>query len=230
MQLQELLDHLGSEVLQDRPAIVSGGSSNLWSDTVLVRYLNQAQQLFARRTYCLLDATTTAVTQLALTAGVSTYTLHKSIVKVFSARLSDSTVDLNVRGRWAFTQVEVPDKRPEFWAPNEEFRKIRLYPAPDAVSAALTLQLRVARMPIADLTLSALTAEPEIPVEYHLDLCDWVAYKALVHQEVDGEAEKAAAMFRNAFELSMRRARRDVQLLVNEPVGFQFGGWVHGED
>lgn len=234
MQLQELLDHLGTEILQDRPAIVSGGSGNLWSDTVLIRYLNQAQQLFARRTYCLLDATTTAATQITLVAATGVYALHKSVLKVLSVRLSDSTVDLYAGSRNLFQPVVVDTfaqtntpGRPSMWAPDEEYRKLRVFPAPDTASAALTLRLRVVRGPVADLTLNALTAEPEIPEEYHLDLCDWAAYRALSQQEVDGEAVAAAKGFKDSFMETIRVARRGAQILTDAPTTYQFGGWAN---
>ena len=61
MTLEELLDHIGAHVLGDRAEYASGSpSSPLWPDTVLVRYLNQAQKLFARKTYCILDSDSAA--------------------------------------------------------------------------------------------------------------------------------------------------------------------------
>ena len=62
----------------------------LWSDDELLTYLNDAQVMLARKTDGIPDASTPAVTQLAITPGVEWYPLHAKVLKVRTAiRRSD---------------------------------------------------------------------------------------------------------------------------------------------
>ena len=53
MTVGELLDELARNVLRDRSNLISGPDDNLWSDETLVRYMNEAQYRFARRSLAL---------------------------------------------------------------------------------------------------------------------------------------------------------------------------------
>ena len=49
MNVGEMLDELRGNILRDKSTIVSGASDRLWSDESLMRYMNEAYNLFARR-------------------------------------------------------------------------------------------------------------------------------------------------------------------------------------
>lgn len=232
MQLKELLEHVTAEVLQDRAAIVSGPSKHLWSDALAVRYFNEAEQMFARKTYCLLDSTSSICT-ITLVAGTSEYALDSSIKQVLNVRMSDNGVDMK---RATHEEIDVSiqvgalasPSYPWVWSTDEGSRVLRVYPVPDATAALNTLKIRVIRMPTTALSLSALTAEPQIPEEYHLNLCDWVAYRALTHQDVDGNNRKEALQFRAEFMNAIKDARAETKRLYQPPGKVKFGGWGNG--
>jgi len=243
---QELLNHLSKQILRDRPSTVTGGvHTPLWSNETLVLYLNQAQNLFARRTYCLIDSSTAdplgvdpvpgAATQFDTVAGTAVYSLHASVLTVLSARLSTSTSDLSrvshdeLRPSYAPSLYPWPDlstppanQQPRMYSTQEGTKKIEFGPTPDAV---YTIILRVARLPLSPLSTSDLTASPEIPEEYHLDLCDWAAYLALSEPEVDGNAADRAAEYRGRFMDALRMARQDLHRSESAPLRHFFGGW-----
>lgn len=232
MQLKELLEHITSEVLQDRAALVSGPAKRIWSDTVIVRYLNEAEQRFARGAYCLFDSTSSLCT-IQLVAGTSEYAIDSSILQVLNVRLSDSAFDMTrVTHAEINTSIQVgalaTPSNPWHWSLDEGTRLLRVYPVPDAAAAANTLKLRVIRIPTTPLSLSALTAEPQIPAMYHLALCDWVYYRALTHQEVDGSARKEAMQFRAEFTQEMKEARAEFKRLYQPPGRVIFGAWGNG--
>lgn len=232
MQLKELLEHASAEVLQDRAALVSGPAKRIWSDAVLVRYFNEAEQRFARGTYCLLDSTS-ALCTVTLVDGTSEYTLDPSILQVLSVRMSDNGVDMNrVTHNELSLSLQIgavtSPSYPWVWSLDEGSRLLRVHPVPDATAALNTLKLRVIRRPTTALTLTNLTAEPQIPAEYHLALCDWVYYRALSHQDVDGSARKEAMAFRAEFTQAIKEARAETKRLYQPPGRIMFGGWGNG--
>lgn len=242
MQLKELLQHVTEEVLQDRAAVVSGPSKRMWSDFLAVRYFNQAEQMFARETYCIIDNASSFCT-VTLVAGTGEYALDASVMQVLSARMSDNGVDMTrvthdkinaAIAAGALISTSNPwgmlasPSYPWIWSTDEALRRIRIYPIPDAAAAVNTVQLRVVRMPSVPLSLSALTAEPQIPAEYHMSLCDWVIYRALTHQDVDGNNRKEAMNFRAEFMVSIKEARANIKRLTQPPGQIVFGAWGNG--
>ena len=85
MNLNDLLDTLRRDILHDRSDQVAGDNDQLWSDTTLIRYIDQAQRRFARRSLCIRDGTS-AVTRFQTVAYQQDYALDPSIISVFSAR------------------------------------------------------------------------------------------------------------------------------------------------
>jgi hypothetical protein len=85
MTLDELLDHLRRDLLHDRSDQIEGDSDRLWSDTTLIRYINEAQRRFARRSLCIRDGGS-LVTRFRTVAYQEVYSLDPSILAVTSAR------------------------------------------------------------------------------------------------------------------------------------------------
>lgn len=226
MLTSELIEHIASGVLKDRANYIEGTTEGeLWSDATLLVYLNQAQDLFARRSYCLLDNTTVDVTQIALADATQTYNLHKSILKVFSARISDTPARLRQKSFLHLTSEQVEQTisvgRPTVWWTDTTTKTISVAPIPTPTEAGLKLYLQVARLPITKLVLNA-TSAPEIPEQYHLDLCDYVVHRCLMHQETDSEAQNDSVRFLRSFEAAAREARREVQRLIEPPSSIEF--------
>ena len=224
----DLLDHVASGVLRDRAKYIEGSDGELWSNTTLLNYLNEAENRFARGTFCILDDSTSAVVTVPLVASTASYALHKSILKVFSVTLSDSPVRLAAKSytHLSDTEAEMVDGlgRPTGYWVDTSTRKIRFAAIPYTDEVGLSAKLRVARLPLAPMVISA-TSVPEIPEEYHLALCDWVVYRALMHQETDSEAQVDGHRFRATFENEIKSARRDIQILTEPPSQIKFGTW-----
>lgn len=86
MTLRELLRLLREDVLHDRSDLVAGDEDKLWSDATLVRYLDEAERRFCRRSLCIRDGSTAAITQFLTVAYQDEYVLHPSILAVISTR------------------------------------------------------------------------------------------------------------------------------------------------
>lgn len=231
MDLKELLEELRGNILRDiSTAVPADPSSYLWSDTTLVRYINDAQSKFARRTRCLRDSTTAEVVEIALEEGVEFYALHKSVIGVMSAKLDGSPLRRAADGPLSGSpgDVAMGDRtvqggnggRPVWYSTDESVSTLRLTPIPDASIDGAVVRLRVERLPLVALSVSDKTAAPELQEDYHLDLLEWAAFKALRNHDVDGENMQKANTHRAAFNTAVEEAARDIKTQALAPVQF----------
>lgn len=196
MTLGELIQYLRSELLRDKE------QPYLWSDSALTRYLNEAQDQFARRTHWLVDEES-SFTVLETEVGEQVYSLDPRVVFLYAVYNDEGRALRDGPRRQMSNQPGAA--KPTAFTCDAATGKLRLYPAPDAV---YTLYLRVARTPLQPLVNDA--DAPEIPEEYHLALCDWVAYRALRNNDVETIQMAPADAFRASWELSVRDAKREV--------------------
>jgi hypothetical protein len=236
--------------LDDQSSLVVGDPDKLWSQERILRQLIAAQRIFARETWTLVDDTTPTVVQITLIDGQADYALHASILGVLSARLSDSDIPL---GRRSWSQIygqPLPDPeffdtnsplqmfagRPSRFATDTATSKITFWRKPNAAVIALapTARLRVARLPINTLTLATDTS-PELPEQYHLDLCDYVTGRLLKNTanndtgEAQGEARRIGRSMLDDFAAAINRAQNAVKRMNSPTPGFRLGAWA-GDD
>jgi hypothetical protein len=118
MNLGDLLLELRENILHDRSDQVAGSSDYLWSDTTLVRYIDEAQRRLARQTLIIRDGTTAQCCQITLVAPNATpapgqieYQMDPSVLAVLSARLTGDNADLARAGHAALDTYRMPDTR-----------------------------------------------------------------------------------------------------------------------
>jgi hypothetical protein len=253
MKLSDLLSELRDNKLNDRHES-TGDDDRLWSDTTLVRYINEAQRRFARRSFVLRDATTPEVVNLTLVEGQSQYDLHPSILSVISAKVDGQQADLTRLGHSALGSYQNPctmiwdTSSWPTWSPGSPLAyttdeqltyddngslatvSLRIFPEPDADADGTLIKLRVVRMPLDELTTNNLSAVPEIPEDHHLEMLCWAAHLAFSIADEDAGnqvlADKNAAMF----EQYVQDARKLVLRKLFAPTGWGFGksGWSWG--
>ena len=191
----ELLAYTRTDVLRD------AATPYLWSDALIYRRLSEAQEIHARRTYSIIDETTTLTTE----ADVAVYANEATTLFILSATLSTSSMDLRNYTRKAIpSQLLTSTGEPRIFTLDEATNKIRLYPVPDA---AYTINLRIARLPLAAITSST---TPEIQARYHMDLPEYVAWRCLMDNDVDGQANKAAERHQKDWEQRVSDAKREL--------------------
>lgn len=244
MNLEELLDELRTGILRDAGDQISGDDDKLWSDTRLIRYINEAERKLCREALILRDGLTPEVTLIQSVAGQTLYPLHPSVIGVISAKCVGDTADLARAGHSAFGTYHVPDTY--FFDPsslssiqpgkilafstdeglvendrgNLQTMVLRTYPAPDAAHLNV-LQLRVVRVPINK--MRNLQDTPEVPEDHHLDMLCWAAYLALRIVDLDQGAPDRAAEFKQQFEAHVVDARRAAMRKFFTPQTFGFG-------
>lgn len=253
MKVRELLRILREDMLHDHSARVPDASDDdrLWSDATLVRYIDEAQRRFARRSLILRDATTPEATRLKLVAGQAHYKLHQSVLAVVSAKFANDVGDLTRAGHSMFSTAiapdmrvfdpayfsSLPDAKPIVYTTDEEIARdddgfmvaptMRLYPTPSAAFDNAEVRLRVVRLPLDRLSPTLLDMEPEVPEDYQIDMLDWAAYLALRIVDLDQEAPARAEKFAASFEAHVKAARQELMRKVFTPThwGFGRGGW-----
>jgi len=243
MILEELLGELRENVLRDNAELASGPDDRLWSDETLVRYINDAQQRFARKTLSLRDASTPEVTQVTLATGVSTYVLHRSILAVVTARYDTDTTDLGRIGRARVQEVpreDVPyfdpttvatiSPGPPIAFSTDETLDVDskgavtmvVYPAPTAAENGKIVYLRTARMPLENFSVDVMDAECEIQDEHQLGMLEWAAFRALTNSDIDGHSDSAQKHF-DLFEALLLEVEKEVRRKMHVPLQFRFG-------
>jgi len=191
----ELLAYTRTDILRD------AALPYLWPDALIYRRLSDAQEIHARRTYSIIDETTTLTTE----ADVAVYANEATTLFVLSATLSTSSVDMRNYTRKAIpSHLLTSTGEPRIYTLDEATNKIRLYPVPDA---EYTINLRIARLPLSAIASSV---TPEIPARYHLDLAEYVAWRCLQDNDVDGQAGKAADRHHNDWEQRVSDAKREL--------------------
>jgi hypothetical protein len=240
MTLTELLAHIGGVMLDDRSAMISGASDNLFSDATITRYLNEAQRVLCREAWVLEDSTTSSCSEVTLATSTAEYALHKSVLFVKTARLNDDSVDL--------TRVGYDDNRfrsidatrpPDYWDVNTAttestgrptvfstdsgVRLIRFGRTPSSVENGLKVKLRVVRMPLADLSTGTPSASPEVPEEHHMLLATYAAGKCLQNPNIDAELRSQGRAWLTEFKAEVARAKRDRMVLQQSMPQFRFG-------
>ncbi len=253
MILRDLLAELRENILNDRSDRVEGSSDYLWTDTTLVRYINEAQRRFAVKAYVIRDSTTSEIVNVTLAEGVTNYTLHPSIIAVVSARREDATGDLARVGHSALGSYSNPGTM--MWDPCYDTMSpgtaiayatdetigefdddsigavsLRVYPEPSADQAGDIIKLRVVRKPLDELVVNNLSVSPEIPSDHHLEMLDWAAYLALRIVDHDAGNPGRATEFAASFESHVNEARKLVlrKLFAPRTWGFGRGGFSWG--
>jgi hypothetical protein len=242
MKLEELLSELRENLLRDDADLASGPDDKLWSDETLVRYINDAQQRFARKTLSLRDASTPEVVQVTLATGVSSYSLHASVLAVVSGRYDVDTADLARIGR---TRVmTIPKEDPAWFDPSTVNQMnparpiafstdetldvdtkavtLTVYPAPSATEDGKIIYMRVARLPLERFTIDDTSAECELDEDYQLDMIEWAAYRALRTSDIDGHSD-AAEKHRDRFMEAGDQVLKDIRRKMQAPITWEFG-------
>lgn len=220
MNVKELMGHIRCDVLRDT------AEPYLWSDTELLHWLNEAHNLFARRTHALTDDTD-AMTTFQTEAGTASYKLDDRIVFVAEAGIvtDDGNGNLSYQELRDRTRVQLRNTlrqgRPCAFTAQVSRNNIRLYPVPDDV---YDIQMVVARKPLKRLVHAQ--DVPEIDEDYQYGLCDYVAWKALTNNDPEGANMSAAKDFQAAWALMLRDAKRDFARLRAGPNPRARGNWT----
>ena len=252
MNLGDLLSELRENILHDKSDLVSGATDYYWTDATLIRYINEAQRRFARRSLILRDRTTAQCCQFTTVVGQAYYQLDPSVLAVMSLRMANDQADLARAGHSAFDTYHTPDTyyfdptnlsnlppgKPVAFDTDEGLAEddygsmtavtLRLYPAPIAPYAPLVGSMRVIRLPLRrfSTTKPDYTQVPEIPEDHHLNMLDWAGYLALRSPDLDVAGDNGLARAEKlaaSFEQHVKDAKGEAQKKQFVPMLWGFG-------
>lgn len=217
MIVSEMLEELRESILRDVTDALSADEVDLlWSDRALLRYLNDGYFRFCERSRILEDATTPEVCEVLLVAGQQDYPLHKSILHVASAVYDGRAL----KRAGVATAHNEPDEVSHLTAsmtanyagvtafvPDYNVGTFRVLGRPTDADAGNKVQLRVQRLPLEPINESNIELIPEVPEQYHLDLIEWAAFRALRNHDADAEFMAKASAHSTRFERAVEEAK-----------------------
>lgn len=186
----------------------------LWSDTRLIRFINQAQEEVARRARLLRDASTPSICRIPVLVDQPMVKLDPCVIEIKHAQIEYSldedadecaappVQELEPIAAYALDAERCwwrQDKGdPTLYLTDVETGKLRLNRIP---TRAGTLILEVARMPLKELCRPDDTFE--IDDRYVPDLIYWMLWRAYSRKDADthndNEAQKNLAIFTSIF-------------------------------
>lgn len=196
----------------------------LWSDALLYRYMDEAQKMFCRKTEGIEDASTPAVCRVSVVAGTDWYPLSPKILKVREAVVTATGKPIAVMNMEKASVKGVRfDGRPgplKVFVAGLEKQKLRAWPMPAEDS---TVELRVFRLPMADIT-DAGDQEFEIDEQHHMALLLWMKHRAYLKEDAEtfdrGKAEQNEARF----YAYCAEARKEQERARHQPGTVLYGG------
>lgn len=195
----------------------------LWTDNLLLAYLNDAQMEASRRAALLVDGTG-SIAKITVKAGTASYKLDPRVIRVQRVRMAGRTLlparieELDAMGDWESATGE-----PTHYVLNGDSRHITLYPSPDADGLInMTLQ----REPLDAMTMGD---EPEIAPRYHMALASFIAGRAYAKQDIETQDIKKSATAMAEFDLefgnkNQATAAEDAWNRDQYPSAHQFNG------
>lgn len=234
MNLQELLEELRTNMLRDVSDAVGSQSDKLWTDETLIRYINEGYRKFCKQTMLIRDGATPRYTRVSLVKGEDRYPVHKDVLAVITAKIDGKAYDLHktthdslvgaVSNSFPASAVGLTPagQEPRWFVMDEETRILRVFPTVGEEFDGKLLLLRVSRMPSAVLSVNDLSTILEVDEDYHLDILEWAAYRALRNHDVDVENIGKATSHKNRFNEAIAEAIKDSQRVRFAPTEFVF--------
>lgn len=190
-----------------RAEVRDTSSPPLWSDVEIFSYMDDAQKMFCRLQGGIADSTS-AITQVAFTAGTKFVAISPAILKLRHVELQSSGRILEILNYEDMeTRMPVDDYRhsnPYIFdnLPGDvravivgmEANSIRLMRIPEVAD---TLNLIVYRMPIADITPDSTVFE--IDPLHHRHLLPWMKHLAHMKQDAETYDRGRSAEFKQEF-------------------------------
>lgn len=203
MTLEDLIESFREDT-DDRGDL--SGKAKLWSDEVVTRLLNEAEEEAAIRKRLIFDETTPVVCQIAVLENVSGYVLHPALIEITAAFLhragSSKILTLRATDRDAMDRDypcwRTERRPPEFFIQEDT----RIY-LPGIVDRDYTMKLEGYRLPLVQMVNDDDT--PTIARPHHRFLVHWALHRA--YSKPDSEvfnpekSVKALAAFEEYFGL-----------------------------
>lgn len=171
----------------------------LWSDDEILLYLNEAEREAVRRSRSLVDSSTPDVCTIDAIPGVQSYDIDPRVIYIRRVRTSahiDPVLPVHIQlidnmdDRWETVQGRV-----ENYVVGHESHKLVLVRIP---KVAQTIRMTVVREPLNE--MKSLSDEPELAKRYHMQLLEYVYYRAYLKHDSEAENVGLAKLHYDNFE------------------------------
>ena len=190
----------------------------LFADEWIADWLSDAEQEAAIRGRLLYEADNTAVCEIAVAVGVTSYPLHASLYELVEPRFQ-ATGETRSKPLYLTTREELTRARPD-WRNDEagapcyiiqDDSRITLWPRPDVTG---TVKLEGYRLPMK--AMESDSDKPEINAAHHRHLVHWALHRAFSRPDAETIDPQRAALAEQAFtryfglrpDSDLRRATR----------------------
>jgi hypothetical protein len=194
----------------------------LWSDLLVYRYINDAQEMFCRLTEGIEDSSDETICRLAIESGTEWYATSPLILKIREA------VDTSTGRPYGIVNMEKASTLGVLFNGNPgplklfvtglEKNKLRAWPKPNEDAE---VELRVFRLPKPVVAQTAITDDGdqvlEIDDRHHLSLLMWMKHKAYGKEDAETFDRRKSDEFEARFRaycsdarIEQERARRSV--------------------
>jgi len=205
----------------------------LWSNEEFYRYLNEAQDVFVREIGGIADRRS-AITKITYKTGDQFKKFDERILRIkgafdelnnvltlrnldnFDTPYKDS--DYGTRSNAGLDDGRTGPVR--YLITDVGVDEMQLYPLPDHDGY---IRLFVYRRPLEEINIEG-EGTLELASQYHLDLLDWVKYKAFLKQDVEAFDGTKAAEFRAMFTGSIAKAKREKSAREDRKRTVAYGG------
>ena len=234
MKLSEMLEYTRSYLDDSSGTLIEGDNDQLWSDSILVNFMNQAENLLCRRAWAIVQYGVAPAGTLVLATGKVLYELHPSVIKVFDITPSTQTLPLGRDTDLALRDTSLLNRDPnsdftayelgesaalagvsslsgatDAFGTDAGTRMVRIYPPPAAAQNGVMMSMRIARLPITALTVDYVDAAPEVDAQWHADICHYAVGKALTLPNVDSDQKVEGRRLLTEFAETVRQARQE---------------------
>ena len=215
-----------------RQEVADGAEPYLWSDNEFYTYLNDAQDLFVRLIGGIADRRS-PMTKISYKTGDQFKKYDERILRpkgafdetnrIISLRNLDNFESEYLEDDYgAQINAGLDDGRTgpiRFLITDVENNEVQLYPIPDHDGY---IRLFVYRRPQEEIT--GASDELEVASHHHLNLLNWVKYKAYMKQDVETFNLATAKDFRQAFTDGVNGAKKEKTLREDRKRTVQYGG------
>lgn len=196
----------------------------LWSDTLLYRYMNDAQEMFCRLTEGIEDSSTPSICRLDVVATTEWYPISKKVLKVREA------VDVATGRPYDVMNMEKASKQGvlfngypgplKLFVAGLEKHKLRAWPKPtDDVS----VELRVFRLPLVTITDDGDQAF-EIDDQHVLSLLHWMKFKAYGKEDAETFDRRKSDEYEQRFYAYCANAKKEQERARRSTSTVFYGG------
>jgi hypothetical protein len=209
----------GSELIDHTRFLVDDRAEpQLWPDSLILRYLQEAESLFCRMTHVYV----TDDTVIKTVAGQNKYEMPSNVLRVIGAVTANNKLaEMYDRAIVIVNQDRTGE--PKGYSTGLSPDRIVFYPVPDA-----EYEVTITAASLPDYPLRENSACMVVPNQYQFSLADYAAYRLLTSHDIDEMSQTLADKYERRWQEGLRDAKRSIYL-YRTPRRADINSWTGGK-